>query len=488
MITFAGLILMQKKFVGSLFLLLLVNVLVKPFWIFGIDLEVQNRVGGEAYGYYAAVLSFSMIINIVLDLGLAHYSNRSISRKPAEVASHFSDLILLKLVLAFVYLLFAFVAGSWLGYLGDQWMVLLYLAIGQALSSLILFFRAHLAGLHLFKYDSLMSIVDKLLMIIMAGYVLYFNDAFLMTIERFALLQTLSYGLAALLGFVLIYPRVKGVFPKLKWKGFLVRLKGSAPYALLIFLMALYTRVDSVMLQQLVGDLENGIYAQAFRLLDAINQPAYLFSVILLPLFSGLLARGDSVTALSKLAFSLLYVLCLTILLGVYFAAPGLMDLLYLDHSASSAPVLQVLLFSSLAFGTTFVFGTLLTAKGDLNLLNKVAFIGFVLNIVLNLILIPRYGAIGAAFATVVTQSSAALVQMFLCFKKVNLHYGARFWLRLFSFSLVAIVLSIFLQNHLLVVWWQKSLLVASLIAIIALLSGLLPLKDAYRLIKPNQK
>jgi O-antigen/teichoic acid export membrane protein len=194
------------------------------------------------------------------------------------------------------------------------------------------------------------------------------------------------------------------------------------------------------------------------------------------------------VIALSKLAFSLLFVLGLTILLGVYFAAPSLMELLYLDHSASSAPVLQALLFSSLAFGTTFVFGTLLTAKGDLRLLNKVAFIGFVLNIILNLILIPRYGAIGAAVATVVTQSSAALVQMFLCFKKVNLHYGSGFWLRLFGFSLVAIVLSVILQNYLHIIWWQKSFLVASLIALIALLSGLLPLKDAYRLIKPNQK
>ena len=59
---------MQKKFVSSLLLLLLLNVLVKPLWIFGIDLTVQNRVGAEAYGLYAAIFSFTMIFNIVLDL------------------------------------------------------------------------------------------------------------------------------------------------------------------------------------------------------------------------------------------------------------------------------------------------------------------------------------------------------------------------------------------------------------------------------------
>jgi len=479
---------MQKKFVGSLVLLLLVNVLVKPLWIFGIDLEVQNRVGGEAYGYYAAVLSFSIIINILLDLGLAHYSNRSISRKPDEVASHFSDLILLKMLLALVYLLAAIGLGAFLGYLGDQWTVLLYLALGQAFSSLILFFRAHLAGLHLFKYDSLMSVVDKLLMIALAGYVLYFSENMEITIQLFAKLQALSYALAALLAFILIYPRVKGVMPKMRLKGFLERLKSSYPYALLIFLMALYTRVDSVMLQQLVGDLENGIYAQAFRLLDAINQPAYLFSVLLLPMFSGMLARQETVTALSKLAFSLLFVMGLTISLSVYFAAPNLMAFLYDDHSASSAPVLQVLLFSSLAFGTTFVFGTLLTAKGDLRLLNKVALVGFVLNVILNLMLIPFYGAIGAAVATVLTQTSAALVQMYLCFKNLKLNYGLKFWLRLTIYSAFAIFGSILMHDYLTLIWWLQALCIAGFIAILAVPSGLLPLKDAYQLIKPSQK
>jgi O-antigen/teichoic acid export membrane protein len=268
----------------------------------------------------------------------------------------------------------------------------------------------------------------------------------------------------------------------------LQRLKSSYPYALLIFLMALYTRVDSVMLQQLVGDLENGIYAQAFRLLDAINQPAYLFSVLLLPMFSGMLVRRESVTALSRLAFSLLFVMGLAISLSAYFAAPDLMNLLYDNHSASSASVLQALLFSSLAFGTTFVFGTLLTAKGDLKLLNKVAFVGFILNVILNLILIPFYGAIGAAVATVITQSSAALVQMFLCFKNLKLNYGPTFWLRIAVYTGLAIAGSLAVHNYLTLIWWQQAFFTVTFIAVLALPSGLLPLKDAYQLIKPRQK
>ena len=71
---------MQKKFLSSLLLLLFLNVLIKPLWIFGIDLSVQNRVGAEEYGLYAAIFSFTLIFNIILDLGLTHYNNQAIAR------------------------------------------------------------------------------------------------------------------------------------------------------------------------------------------------------------------------------------------------------------------------------------------------------------------------------------------------------------------------------------------------------------------------
>lgn len=57
---------MQKKFVSSLLLLLFLNLLVKPLWIFGIDLTVQNRVGAEQYGLYAAIFSFTFVFNLSL--------------------------------------------------------------------------------------------------------------------------------------------------------------------------------------------------------------------------------------------------------------------------------------------------------------------------------------------------------------------------------------------------------------------------------------
>jgi hypothetical protein len=49
----------QKKFLSSLFWMVVLNILIKPFAIFGIDAAVQNNVGTKEYGFYFTLLNFS---------------------------------------------------------------------------------------------------------------------------------------------------------------------------------------------------------------------------------------------------------------------------------------------------------------------------------------------------------------------------------------------------------------------------------------------
>ena len=59
---------MQKKFISNLILLALLNLVIKPVAIFGIDVTVQNRVGSEDYGLYFSLLNFTYLFNILLTL------------------------------------------------------------------------------------------------------------------------------------------------------------------------------------------------------------------------------------------------------------------------------------------------------------------------------------------------------------------------------------------------------------------------------------
>ncbi len=81
------------------------------------------------------------------------------------------------------------------------------------------------------------------------------------------------------------------------------------PYALLSLLMTFYTRMDAVLLRELLvdGDIQNGIYASAYRLLEAANMMASLVAMLLLPMFSKMIASkllGNSIFYKQSLNFS----------------------------------------------------------------------------------------------------------------------------------------------------------------------------------------
>ena len=103
------------------------------------------------------------------------------------------------------------------------------------------------------------------------------------------------------------------------------------------------------------------------------------------------------------------------------FHAREVMDLRYDEHTDASAPAFAVLIWSFVAVCITYVFGTLLTASGDLRALNFMAAGGMVLNIALNLVLIPRYQALGAAWAGLITQGATALVQVAIAARRFDL-------------------------------------------------------------------
>ncbi|HOI49390.1 MAG TPA: polysaccharide biosynthesis C-terminal domain-containing protein, partial [Prolixibacteraceae bacterium] len=226
----------------------------------------------------------------------------------------------------------------------------------------------------------------------------------------------------------------------------LVFLKKSYPYALLILLMAFYNRIDSVMLERLlpdpVGKEQAGIYAQAFRLLDAVSMFGALVAGLLLPMFSRMIKEREQVGPMVKLSFTLLFVPAIIIAFSSLFYDHEIMALLYHSHIETSADILGLLMIGFTGIAVTYIFGTLLTANGSIRQLNLMAFAGMLLNITLNLLLIPAYQAYGSAVASLVTQLATGLAQFIIAAIIFRLRPGATFILRLLSFVLLTALLA----------------------------------------------
>lgn len=406
---------MQRKFIVNLIFLLALNFLIKPFYILGIDAEIINEVGPEIYGLYFSLFNFSYLFNILLDLGVNNFNTRHIAQNEQLLSKYFSKLIGFKLLLALIYIVFTLIAGVVVGYTIVELKLLLLLLFNQGLVAIIMYLRSNLSGAQLFVKDSVISVLDRFLMIVICSVLLWGNVGLnQFKIEWFIYAQSVSYGLTLLLALYWVWSKASYIKIRFSKLYSLAIFKKSVPYALLILLMTFYYRVDSVMLERMLEDgvQQSGYYAQAYRFFEAANMIAYLFAVLLLPIFSKMIKLKQNLASVVNISFKILFAGAVILAVFCIQNSELIMSWKYHDLSPDSFQLFSVLMLCFVFISITYVFGTLLTANGNLKFLNSLASIALLVNVGLNFVLIPRYAALGSAIASLVTQFVVSFVQI----------------------------------------------------------------------------
>jgi O-antigen/teichoic acid export membrane protein len=475
---------LKRKIIGNLALLLFLNLLIKPVYAFGIDVGIQNAVGSKIYGNYFILLNLSLIFQILLDLGIENFTRREIAQRSHLLSKYFSHVLPLKLILALVYYAVCIPIGLSLGWGGQQMELLAVMLFNQFLASFILYCRANLGGLHHFISDSLISVTDRLVVILICGFLLL-NPVTRLSfrIEWLVYAQTVAYLLAAGTAFTLVFTHASPIRIRFSRKYYFSILRRSLPYALLILLMATYLRTDSLLLGHLLpnGEEQAGVYAQSFRIIEILSNFGYLFTIILLPVFSRMIRNAEPVDDLTLIAFTLMFVPALIMAFGCLSYRSDIINLLYNEHHTQSAQVFGVLIFTFLGICMTYIFGTLLTARGSLKELNTMAIIAVILNIGLNLLLIPTHGALGAAWSSVATQLFTSVYQVVLVKRIFGMRFNKPFIARLAIFTiLVAAAALMFHRLSMNPIF--SFLLFAATGAVMALFTGLLSLRSFWKL------
>lgn len=499
---------MLKKFLKNIALVLFLNLLIKPFWILGIDRTVQNVVGVADYGFYYSIFSFSFLLNILLDFGITNFNNKNIAQNNHLLRKHLSSIIVLKLLLAFIYLFISLICAFLIGYDSTQVLLLVILAFNQFLISFVLYLRSNLSGLHLFKVDSFISVLDRSIMIIICAILLWGNLPIQFSIRWYVFAQTIAYFLTAVITLIIVFKKAKSKFLKLNWNlpFSLMIIKKSFPFAILVLLMTFYNRIDTVMMERMLpdasvsedymhsGEVQSGIYASAYRLLDATNMIAYLFSVLLLPLFAKMLKFKESVESLVKLSFSLLFAGAIIVSFTSYFYSEEIMRLLYPYNPsesmenytiriAESSTVFGLLMGCFIPISTTYVFGTLLTANGNLKELNIMAASGMTINILLNLFLIPYFYSTGSALASFSTQVLTSVVQVIIVQKIFKFKVNYQFLTTILIFIVCVLIIG-YLSKGLDYSWIVNMGIMIVGSSIISILLRIISFKDMFNIIK----
>ena len=431
---------MRKKFLINIVFLIGLSLLIKPLWILGIDREIQNDVGNAAYGLFFALFNFTFLFQILLDLGITNYNNQSVAKNQSFLAENFARLGALKLGLAMVYLAVTLLASSFMGYSEQAIALLYFLTINQFLLSFVLFLRSSISGLQIFWLDSLISVLDRLILIIICSFLLWGNitDS-KFQIEWLVYAQCFAYSITLLICLLVVILKAKSFFKVPSIEFIKSTFHKSIPFAIIIFFMTMYFRLDAVMIERLLprGEYFSGVYAQGYRFFDLLNNFVYLFTAILFPLLSKEMSKGNKVNQLVTFTISLLSISFVTLLGIALFLASYLIEISYDDVQPESAKVLSILLITFIPMVVSSIYGTVLTAGGKLKEMMVWSGVAFVSNILLNFILIPIYGVIGAAIASLVAQSIMATS----CYILAGIKFGSFIPIKVIAFMMLPIIL-----------------------------------------------
>jgi O-antigen/teichoic acid export membrane protein len=181
-------------------------------------------------------------------------------------------------------------------------------------------------------------------------------------------------------------------------------IRQSLPFAMVTVLYSFNERVDQVMIERLLGGTESGLYAGAYRWLDAVMM--YLW--IVLPMFFARFAFLKSDPEALYKTFKLGHVIAfipMAMVSGFVFLYPEKLFVLFKHSSpeeiAVMSNVLRILFIASLMHGLFAIYSTLLTSTGYEKQTSILILVSVISNIVLNFIFVPLYGIYASAWATV---------------------------------------------------------------------------------------
>jgi len=433
---------------------------------------VQDRLGHATFGLVTALSALTLVVAALFDLGLTPYAVQRVAAEPTFLAETFPTLLPLRGALNAVALAAMLAVGGLLGYRGAELGLLLAVGAAVALVQYSQFLRGTLQGNQRFNLDAVLSVTEKFVLL---GAVLLLLPAGL-TLPRYV---GARLG-AALFTTVLLYGLMTRLFGRVRyrWQGPVARtaLRAGLPFALMTLLYGVNERIDMVMLERLASPTEAGYYAGAYRWVDAVMMYAWT----VLPLFFAKFASvpRDAVAQRQLLWFGQ-RVLTLPLLFVVAFILfRGEVVFWQFSHStpaevARMTLCLKVLFINVLVHAFFAIYSTLLTSTSHERAVSWLVAGSIVLNIGLNLVFLPRFGAVAASVDTLVCAAAVSVGYLVLVARRTGVGVPFRLLARLLlAFGLLCGAWAM-LQYGLCLRWWLEAGLMAALFGLIVLGTGL---------------
>ena len=356
-------------------------------------------LGANNLGVYSFVFAYLIFFNIITDLGLTDILVRDISRDRTKADKFIGNGIIISIALSLCSIGLACLIISLTGYPFNI-KVFVYIA------SLMFLFSFRNVYKLIFQVDLRMGypilalIASKAFKLVLFLYLIFIKASLVWFV--------IGEVLVILPEFLIILYSSKGfIKPKFQidFKMWKYILKESWPVALMAVFIIIYHRIDQLMLFNMRGAVELGYYSAAVKLPEALVIFPAAFMMSAYPLMSRYFKTSpESLTRAYTLSFKYLLMLAIPIAMGATILAKPIISLIYGEKFLPSVPDLSILCWAEVLVFYGFVHYEIMVAVGKQRLFLLFTGTGAIANVILNLVLIPKYGIVGASIATLVSR------------------------------------------------------------------------------------
>lgn len=402
----------------------------------------------EGTGAYFLALALTGLFSVVTDFGVTSVLIRDVAKDPSQAIRMLRQGMGLKIPLCAIAVICVIIASWVFGYDANVRALALLACLVMIADAFTLLFYGILRGFHLLKYESVGIFIGQLITLCLGGAVLLF----------FPSLSILVLVLLCGSVFNMIFSATR-VAKRVGWRAFVPQFDAGAkrlfftavPFALAGIFTKIYSSADAMLLGFFSGTAAVGVYSIAYKFTYAFQFLPLAFVAALYPGMSA--AAGNSadrsdadharITELLNEGFWYLSLLVAPIVFGLWAIAPDAVLLAGLEYN-EAVPVLKVLIFALIPLFWDFPIGSLLNAVGMQKIKTAIVFATMILNIVMNIVLIPVFGSMGAAVSALASFSFLFLAGFWQVRKAIPGYAYRDFFFRVFPIMLSGFVMGIF--------------------------------------------
>lgn len=371
------------------------------FFNFLLFILVARTFGQESIGHYSFAMALGGFCIVFADFGLYYLTIKELSHKVLPFEEAFSSIWSLRIILSLsvtgtLILLTPFMPVS-----PEAQSLILIIGISFIFGTIVDGFSAVFIAHEDMQVPGLLDCSHRVTGAVAAIVVLLSGGKLFTAVSMLPIMAVIhSWG-----GYYLAKRRFGR--PKLttSWPSVSKKLREAIPYGLSEFLSQMGIRTNIVLLGFLLGTTAAGTYNVAYRITISLIFFSNLVRIVLLPTAANLHAQDKArLVDLYRNSLSLMVFLGLPTSCGIWLIAPDLIALLFGQNYSESIPVLRILSALIFLFSLRNILGTFLTAVNLQSERTKHEGYGALSIVAGNLLLIPIWGVIGSAFATIVSE------------------------------------------------------------------------------------